>query len=54
MKLSTLRQYINAIGGQLHLLVTFPEGEAVQLKDIGDSTAQSQPKAAKRRSMTRV
>ena len=35
MKLSTLRQYIHAIGGQLQLLVTFPKGETVRLKDIG-------------------
>jgi transcriptional regulator with XRE-family HTH domain len=54
MKLSTLRQYIDAIGGRLQLLVTFPEGEAVRLKDIGASTAESPSKAAKRRSVARV
>jgi hypothetical protein len=38
MKLSTLRDYVKAIGGQLQLVVTFPKGEAVRLKDIGDDT----------------
>ena len=41
MKLSTLRDYIKAIGGQLQLMVTFPKGEAVRLKDIGDRTSES-------------
>jgi hypothetical protein len=40
MKLSTLRDYVKAIGGQLQLMVTFPKGEAVRLKDIGDGTAR--------------
>ena len=31
MKLSTLRAYVEAIGGDLQLLVTFPEGESVFL-----------------------
>ncbi|HEY7424198.1 MAG TPA: XRE family transcriptional regulator [Gemmataceae bacterium] len=39
MKLSTLRDYVKAIGGRLQLVVTFPKGEAVRLKDIGDDTA---------------
>jgi hypothetical protein len=39
MKLSTLRDYVKAIGGQLQLVVTFPKGETVRLKDIGDDTA---------------
>jgi len=41
MKLSTLRDYIKAIGGQLQLMVTFPKGEAVRLKDIGERTSES-------------
>jgi hypothetical protein len=40
MKLSTLRDYVKAIGGQLQLMVTFPKGDAVRLKDIGDDTAR--------------
>lgn len=35
MKLSTLRDYVRAIGGELQLMVTFPEGRTVRLKDIG-------------------
>jgi predicted DNA-binding protein (UPF0251 family) len=35
MKLSTLRDYVRAIGGDLQLMVTFPEGTAVKLRDIG-------------------
>jgi transcriptional regulator with XRE-family HTH domain len=40
MKLSTLRDYVKAIGGQLQLVVTFPKGEAVCLKDIGEYTSE--------------
>ena len=36
MKLSTLRDYVRAIGGDLQLMVTFPEGETVRIKDIGE------------------
>lgn len=32
MKLSTLRDYVKAIGGDLQLVVTFPEGQKVHLK----------------------
>ena len=39
MKLSTLKSYVEAIGGELQLMVTFPEGTAVQLKDLGDGNA---------------
>jgi transcriptional regulator with XRE-family HTH domain len=35
MKLSTLRDYVRAIGGDLQLMVTFPEGETVRIKEIG-------------------
>ena len=40
MKLSTLREYVQAIGGDLQLLVTFPEGDAVRLKDIGERNSR--------------
>jgi helix-turn-helix protein len=46
MKLSTLRDYVKAIGGQLQLMVTFPKGQSLRLKDIGDGTAR---RAATRR-----
>ncbi len=35
MKLSTLRDYVSALGGQLQVMVTFPEGKSVRLKEIG-------------------
>jgi Helix-turn-helix domain len=40
MKLSTLRDYVRAIGGDLQLMVTFPEGKAVKLRDIGTRKAR--------------
>lgn len=36
VKMSTLRGYIQAIGGDLQLLVTFPEGQSVTIKDLGE------------------
>ena len=54
MKLSTLREYVEAIGGQLQLIVTFPKGEAVR-KDIGERTARppgTRRKAPKRKAAT--
>ena len=35
VKLSTLRDYVRAIGGELQLTVTFPEGGVVAIRDIG-------------------
>jgi DNA-binding XRE family transcriptional regulator len=35
-KLSTLRDYVRAIGGDLQLLVTFPEGNRMTIKDLQD------------------
>lgn len=35
MKLSTLKSYIEAIGGELQLMVTFPEGTQVRLEHLG-------------------
>jgi Helix-turn-helix domain len=35
MKLSTLRDYVQALGGDLQLMVTFPGDAAVKLRDIG-------------------
>ena len=33
-KLSTLRSYVRALGGDLHLMVTFPDGQAMKLGDL--------------------
>lgn len=37
MKLSTLRDYVGALGGELSVLVTFPEGETATLGRLGES-----------------
>ena len=44
MKLSTLRDYVRAIGGDLQLMVTFPEGKAVKLRDIGTKAGRRRTK----------
>ncbi len=35
VKLSTLRDYVRALGGDLQLMVTFPKGERFAIKDFG-------------------
>ncbi len=35
MKLSTLKSYVEALGGELQLVVTFPDGVEVQLNELG-------------------
>jgi transcriptional regulator len=35
VKVSTLRDYVRALGGDLQLVVTFPEGRSVTIKDLG-------------------
>lgn len=37
MKLSTLRSYVRALGGELQVMVTFPQNQTVALKSIGES-----------------
>ncbi len=32
--LSTLKDYIHALGGKLHLIVEFPNQESIEIKDI--------------------
>jgi DNA-binding XRE family transcriptional regulator len=34
VKVSTLRDYVRAIGGELQLMVTFPEGTKAKIKDL--------------------
>ncbi|NJO33991.1 MAG: helix-turn-helix transcriptional regulator [Rhodospirillales bacterium] len=34
VKVSTLRDYVRAIGGDLQLMVTFPEGAKAKIKDL--------------------
>ena len=35
VKVSTLRDYVHALGGELQLMVTFPEGVAAKIKRVG-------------------
>jgi transcriptional regulator with XRE-family HTH domain len=54
MKLSTLRDYVRAIGGDLQLIVTFPEGETVRIKEIGEAEPpRTRPRADKRKRETK-
>ena len=47
MKLSTLRGYVEALGGDLQLIVTFPEGETVRLGHFGEEPSDWTPAPAK-------
>lgn len=47
MKLSTLREYVGAMGGTLDLFVSFPKGKSVRLADIG--TKRPAARSAKKR-----
>jgi hypothetical protein len=53
MKLSTLRDYVRAIGGDLQLMVTFPEGGAVRLKEIGERSPRRPRSSAKEKAVSR-
>jgi Helix-turn-helix domain len=37
VKVSTLRDYVHALGGELQLMVTFPEGEKTKIRGGGKS-----------------
>lgn len=43
MYLSTLRSYVEAVGGKLELIVKLPRRPAIRLDHLGDVTASSQP-----------
>jgi transcriptional regulator len=36
VKISTLRDYVQALGGELQLMVTFPEGTTAKIRDMAD------------------
>jgi hypothetical protein len=46
MKLSTLREYVRALGGDLQLMVTFPGDAAVRLRDIGTMSTRKRGDAS--------
>lgn len=53
MYLSTLRSYVEAIGGQLDLVVTLPSRPPVRLRHLGDMVAMaSEPKKDAKRTHT--
>lgn len=58
MKLSTLRDYVKAIGGQLELVVSFPKGRRVKLAELGSATqsetSRKRPVAARKKRGARV
>jgi transcriptional regulator with XRE-family HTH domain len=39
MYLTTLRKYIEALGGELHLTATFPDGRSIEISHIADLKA---------------
>ena len=43
MKVSTLREYVKAIGGRLDLVVTFPEGRSVRIKEAREVASRRKP-----------
>lgn len=54
MKLSTLRDYVSAIGGKLDLMVSFPKGRRVKLSNLGarPATPTSKPAGSTRKKST--
>ena len=53
MKLSTLKNYVEALGGDLQLMVTFPEGETIRLDHFGEEQASYHPPPKKVKSASR-
>jgi hypothetical protein len=45
VKLSTLRDYVRALGGDLQLMVTFPEGKTMAIKGLGVTPEKRRRKA---------
>jgi transcriptional regulator with XRE-family HTH domain len=54
MYLSTLRSYVEAVGGQLELTVKLPRRPALRLQHLGDAAAETVPGAAKPRARRRT
>lgn len=48
--LSTLRSYVEAIGGRLELVVTLPSGTVVRLEGFGDMSEGDGPRSKPKRS----
>jgi transcriptional regulator with XRE-family HTH domain len=54
MKLSTLREYIRALGGDLQLMVTFPRDGLIKLQDIGSTAASKRRNTAQKSRMRKI
>jgi hypothetical protein len=54
MKLSTLREYVRALGGDLQLMVTFPKHGAVKLRDIGTTPKHKRRASAQTSRMSKT
>jgi transcriptional regulator with XRE-family HTH domain len=54
MKLSTLRDYIGAIGGRLELVVSFPKGRRVKLSDLGGDSSERRPMALRQKRARKI
>lgn len=48
VKLSTLRDYVRAIGGDLQVMVTFPEGQTMTIKDLGETGREPRGKLGRK------
>jgi hypothetical protein len=54
MYLSTLRNYVEAIGGQLELVVKLPARSPIHLRHLGDATAATEQSPARGELVGRV
>src|SRR5204863_1245679 len=54
MKLSTLREYVRALGGDLQLMVTFPGDVPVRLREIGTTLSRKGDDASPRSKVKRT
>ena len=54
MYLSTLRSYVEAVGGELELTVKLPERPAVRIHQLGDAGAPPQAAARSRRTHAQI
>src|SRR6266849_5241534 len=54
MKLSTLRKYVRALGGDLQLMVTFPGDVPVRLRDIGTTSVRKRRNTVQKSKMRKT
>ena len=54
MKLSTLREYVRALGGDLQLMVTFPRDGLVKLQDIGTMSVRKRRNTVQKSKMRKI